>query len=75
MKNIHQFLSKSKVPKMQFYDSPLQAKIDWKEKVRHLKQQFEKNWERKNLQRGRGALAPRPPLLVFQRPKIVQTGA
>ena len=25
-----------------------------------LKQQFEEFWERKNLQRGRGALAPRP---------------
>ena len=32
MNKINLFLSKSKVPKMEFYDSPLEARKDWKEK-------------------------------------------
>ena len=40
-----------------------------------LKQQFEEFWERKNLQRGAGRFSAPPPFVVFQRPKIVQTGA
>ena len=38
---------------MWFDDSPLQAKMDWKEKIRDLKQMFEEFWER-HLQRGAG---------------------
>ena len=46
-----------------------------KGKIRDLKQQFEEFWEQKNIQRGATAEGRRPPLYVFQRPKIVQTGA
>ena len=55
---------KSKVPKM-----------DWKEKYETLISSS-KNFESwKTYKGGRGALAPRPPLQVFERTKIVQTGA
>ena len=48
-------------PKCNFRE-PLQAKMDWKEKIRDLKQQFEEFWER-HLQRGAGRFSAPPPFV------------
>ena len=37
--------------------------MDWKEKIRDLKQQFEEFWEPKNIQRGAAAEGRRPPFV------------
>ena len=46
---------------MYFSDSPLQAKMDWKQKYETLSM-GSKNFERDTYKGERGALAPRPPL-------------
>ena len=58
-------------PKCNFWE-PQQAKMDWKEKIRDLKQMFEEFLERnKNLQRGAGRFSAPPPFVgFFSDPKL-----
>ena len=60
---------------MQFSDSPLQAKMDWKEKYETWAPVWTILGRWKNMQRGAAAFGRRPPLYVFFAPKIIRTAA
>ena len=68
---------------MSFHNSPMQAKTNWKEKYETLSSSSKNKWGQQHLQTKsnyKGGRFSAPPfvvsfLRVFQRPKIVQTGA
>ena len=51
---------------------PLQAKKDWKEKIRDLSTSLNNFGSLKNIQRGAAAFGRRPPLYVFWLPKFFE---
>ena len=61
-------------PKYNFWE-PLQAKRDWKEKIRDLSTSLNNFGSLKNIQRGAAAFGSRSPFVCFLAPKILRTAA
>ena len=67
---IHVWVSQ-RSPKCNFWE-PLQANIDWKDKIRDLSTSLNNFGSLKNIPRGAAAFGRRPPLYVFWLPNFFE---